>query len=93
MAGALRAMADRTARYADERVQFGRAISGFQAVQALVVRCAEEAALVDLVAQVAARCADEGEARFRDRCGQAPGQRRSTGRRPERPTRSTGRWE
>ncbi len=64
MAGALRAMADRTARYADERVQFGRAISGFQAVQALVVRCAEEAALVDLVAQVAARRADEGDARF-----------------------------
>jgi acyl-CoA dehydrogenase len=64
MAGALGAMANLTARYTVERRQFGRAVASFQAVQALVVRCAEEAALVDLAVQVAAREADSGDATF-----------------------------
>ena len=64
MAGALTAMAERTVAYANERRQFGRPVAGFQAVQAHLVRCSEEAALVDLVARVAAREADRSEARF-----------------------------
>ncbi|HUZ10925.1 MAG TPA: acyl-CoA dehydrogenase [Acidimicrobiales bacterium] len=64
MAGALMAMAERTVAYANERRQFGRPVAGFQAVQAHLVRCSEEAALVDLVARVSAREADRGEARF-----------------------------
>jgi acyl-CoA dehydrogenase len=64
MAGALGAMAALTARYTAERRQFGRSVASFQAVQALVVRCAEEAALVDLAVQVAARKADRGDAAF-----------------------------
>ena len=64
MAGALEAMARMSAAYTAERRQFGRAVAGFQAVQALLVRCAEEAVLVDLAVQVAAREADRGAARF-----------------------------
>jgi acyl-CoA dehydrogenase len=64
MAGALGAMAEMTARYTMERKQFGKPVGTFQAVQAHVVRVAEEAALVDLVAQVAAREAERHEARF-----------------------------
>jgi acyl-CoA dehydrogenase len=64
MAGALAAVARLTAEYTVERRQFGRPVASFQAVQAHVVRCAEEAALVDLAVQVAAREADRGDARF-----------------------------
>jgi acyl-CoA dehydrogenase len=64
MAGALLAMADLTVEYTSERRQFGQAVGRFQAVQAHLVRCAEEAALVDLAVQVAAREADRGDARF-----------------------------
>jgi acyl-CoA dehydrogenase len=64
MAGALQALADQTAAYAEQRQQFGRPIAGFQAVQEHVVRCAEEAALVDLAAQVSAARVDEGPAAF-----------------------------
>jgi len=64
MAGALLAMADLTVVYTGERRQFGQPIGRFQAVQAHLVTCAEEAALVDLAVQVAAREADRGSARF-----------------------------
>ena len=64
MAGALLAMSDLTVEYTSERRQFGQAVGRFQAVQAHLVRCAEEAALVDLAVQVAAREADRGDARF-----------------------------
>ena len=64
MAGALLAMAELTAEYTSERRQFGQAVGRFQAVQAHIVRAAEEAALVDLAVQVAAREADRGDARF-----------------------------
>ncbi|HEY7107495.1 MAG TPA: acyl-CoA dehydrogenase family protein [Acidimicrobiia bacterium] len=64
MAGALLAMSELTAAYTSERRQFGQPIGRFQAVQALVVRCAEEAMLVDLAAQVAAREAERGDGRF-----------------------------
>ena len=64
MAGALLAMSELTVEYTSERRQFGQAVGRFQAVQAHLVRCAEEAALVDLAVQVAAREADRGAARF-----------------------------
>jgi acyl-CoA dehydrogenase len=64
MAGALLAMAELTVDYTSERRQFGQAVARFQAVQAHLVRCAEEAALVDLAVQVAAREAERGDARF-----------------------------
>jgi acyl-CoA dehydrogenase len=64
MAGALQAMADLTSSYTLERSQFGRPIRTFQAVQHLVVSVAEEAALVDLAVQVAAREAERHPARF-----------------------------
>jgi acyl-CoA dehydrogenase len=64
MAGALLAMSELTVEYTSERRQFGQAVGRFQAVQAHLVRCAEEAALVDLAVQVAAREAERGEARF-----------------------------
>jgi acyl-CoA dehydrogenase len=64
MAGALLAMSDLTVDYTGERRQFGQAIGRFQAVQAHLVRCAEEAVLVDLAVQVAAREAARGDARF-----------------------------
>jgi acyl-CoA dehydrogenase len=64
MAGALLAMSELTVEYTSERRQFGQAVGRFQAVQLHLVRCAEEAALVDLAVQVAAREADRGDARF-----------------------------
>jgi acyl-CoA dehydrogenase len=64
IAGALGALEQVTVTYTADRKQFGRPIASFQAVQALVVRCAEEAALVDIAVQVAAREADRGAARF-----------------------------
>jgi acyl-CoA dehydrogenase len=64
MAGALLAMSELTVEYTSERRQFGQAVGRFQAVQAHLVRCAEEAALVDLAVQVAAREAERGDARF-----------------------------
>jgi acyl-CoA dehydrogenase len=64
IAGALLTVSDLTVAYTHEREQFGRPVASFQAVQAHLVTCAEEAALVDLAAQVAAREADRGPARF-----------------------------
>jgi acyl-CoA dehydrogenase len=64
MAGALTAMAELTAAYTMERRQFGKPVGTFQAVQAHVVTAAEEAALVDLAVQVAAREAARTPARF-----------------------------
>jgi acyl-CoA dehydrogenase len=64
MSGALLAMSDLTVSYTSERRQFGQAVGRFQAVQAHLVRGAEEAALVDLAVQVAAREADRGNASF-----------------------------
>jgi acyl-CoA dehydrogenase len=63
MAGALLAMSELSVGYTGERRQFGQAIGRFQAVQAHLVRCAEEAVLVDLAVQVAAREAARDEAR------------------------------
>ena len=64
MAGALLAMSDLSAAYTSERKQFGQVVGRFQAVQVLLVMCAEEAALVDLAAQVMACEAERGDGRF-----------------------------
>ena len=61
MAGALQAMCELTVAYSSERKQFGKAIGSFQAVQALLVRVGEEAALVDLAVQVAALEAERAQ--------------------------------
>jgi len=57
MAGALAAMARLTIRYAGERRQFGRPIAAFQAVQQHLVSLAQDASLVGLAAEHAARSA------------------------------------
>jgi acyl-CoA dehydrogenase len=64
MAGALQTVAEMTARYTTERKQFGKPVGTFQAVQAHVVAAAEEAALVDIAVQVAARESDRQAAPF-----------------------------
>jgi len=64
MAGALERLSRLTVAYAGDRVQFGRPVARFQAVQQLLVTAAQEAALVGAAADGAARAADGGDARF-----------------------------
>ncbi|SDX74962.1 acyl-CoA dehydrogenase [Modestobacter sp. DSM 44400] len=54
ISGALARVAELTVRYTDERHQFGRPISRFQAVQAHLVHIAEEAQLAGMASTVAA---------------------------------------
>lgn len=53
IAGAIEEVLDMTLRYADERHQFGRPISRFQAVQAHLVAIAEESACATMAVQTA----------------------------------------
>ncbi|MFV0524443.1 MAG: acyl-CoA dehydrogenase family protein [Acidimicrobiales bacterium] len=67
MAGALEAMSRLTVGYTDQRVQFGRPVGRFQAVQQHLVWGAQDAALAFMAAEVAAREASrvtDGQARF-----------------------------
>ncbi|MFV0257412.1 MAG: acyl-CoA dehydrogenase family protein [Acidimicrobiales bacterium] len=67
MAGALEAMSRLTVGYTDQRVQFGRPVGRFQAVQQHLVWGAQDAALALMAAEVAAREATriaDGLARF-----------------------------
>jgi acyl-CoA dehydrogenase len=54
IAGALRRVLDLTTTYANNRIQFGRPISRFQAVGGLLARLAEETAMADMAAHLAA---------------------------------------
>jgi acyl-CoA dehydrogenase len=53
IAGALRHVLDLTTAYANNRIQFGRPISRFQAVGGLLARLAEETALAEMAAHLA----------------------------------------
>jgi len=64
MAGALERMSELTVGYTNERVQFGRPVGRFQAVQQHLVQGAQDAALVGMAAHAAARAASRGQARF-----------------------------
>jgi acyl-CoA dehydrogenase len=55
MAGALERMSRMTIAYCNERAQFGRPVARFQAVQQHLVTTAQEAALVGMAAETAAR--------------------------------------
>ena len=64
MAGALERMYELTLAYTAERQQFGRPVSRFQLVQAQLVHLAQDAALLCLAADAAAKAADSGDAAF-----------------------------
>ncbi|MSP68591.1 MAG: acyl-CoA dehydrogenase [Alphaproteobacteria bacterium] len=64
MAGALQRVLAIATGYAQERVQFGRPIGKFQAVQQALARLAQETAAAQAAAISAARAASQGEARF-----------------------------
>jgi acyl-CoA dehydrogenase len=64
IAGALEAMADLTVAYTADRRQFGKAVGSFQSVQNLLVRCGEDAAVVGLAVEVAAREFSRGAGNF-----------------------------
>ena len=64
MAGALERMSGLTVGYTNERVQFGRPVARFQAVQKHLVDGAQDAVLVGMAADAAARAAERGDARF-----------------------------
>ena len=54
IAGALQSVLEMTTRYAGERVQFGRALGKFQAIQQYLATMAAETAAADAAAQMAA---------------------------------------
>ncbi len=64
MAGALEAMLNLTVEYCEVRQQFGKPIGRFQAVQQHLVWTAQDAAITKMAAQLAARQAARGDARF-----------------------------
>jgi acyl-CoA dehydrogenase len=64
MSGALTAMARLTIVYADQRQQFGRPIGRFQAVQQHLVSIAQDASIVAIAVEGAARAAGRGPAGF-----------------------------
>lgn len=64
MAGALERMNRLTVGYTNERVQFGRPVGRFQAVQQHLVQGAQDAALVGMAAHGASGAAGRGRAHF-----------------------------
>lgn len=64
MAGAMERVLELTVAYAKERVQFGRVIGKFQAVQQQIAALASQAAAGSAVAQAAAEANASGLARF-----------------------------
>jgi acyl-CoA dehydrogenase len=64
MAGAIDKMSRLTVSYTNEREQFGRPVSRFQAVQQHLVWASQDAALTRMAAESAGRQANRGDARF-----------------------------
>lgn len=64
ISGALEAALKLTVEYVNQREQFGRPLSKFQALQQQLALLAEEAAAVKCAAMAAGRSADLGDARF-----------------------------
>lgn len=64
MAGAIEKISQLTVSYTTERVQFGRPVARFQAVQQHLVWAAQDAALVRMAAESAGRAATRGTADF-----------------------------
>jgi acyl-CoA dehydrogenase len=64
IAGALDAVLARSIQYANDRVQFGKPIGRFQAVQQALAAFAEEAAAANCAAEAAARSMDRGDGLF-----------------------------
>ena len=69
MAGALQSLLEQAVRYAGERIQFGRPIAKFQAIQQELARLAGHAAASGVAAEVAFQAADRasvGPGEWRD---------------------------
>ena len=64
MAGAIEKMSQLTVTYTNDRIQFGRPVAKFQAVQQHLVWGAQDAALARMAAETAAREANRGDALF-----------------------------
>jgi alkylation response protein AidB-like acyl-CoA dehydrogenase len=64
MAGAMQGALDLSVGYVRERVQFGKSLSTFQAIQQQLALLAEETAATNMAAVAACRAADRCEARF-----------------------------
>ena len=64
MAGAIEKMSQLTVSYTNDRVQFGRPVAKFQAVQQHLVWGAQDAALARMAAESAAREANRGSGAF-----------------------------
>ena len=68
IAGALKAILERTLRYAGERSQFGRELRKFQTIQHQIAMLAEETAAVFNASASAAQALDAGNAQFAIAC-------------------------
>jgi acyl-CoA dehydrogenase len=64
IAGALEYVLDQSVRYANDRVQFGRPIAKFQAVQQELARLAGEVAAAGAAAELGFQAAERGDAGF-----------------------------
>lgn len=64
MAGALEYLLGQSVSYANDRIQFGRPISKFQAIQQNLAIQASETAAAGIAAEAAFRAADRGDAAF-----------------------------